>query len=184
MKTKDLKVLLIMGAYGVGKSTISSLLVEKYKNDYVHINLDNYIARKKKMDIKEYMGKVGYEKFYEESKRCIGIIECNKYKRKWIGKTLLIDIGSGSTFDYRAFELTNSYHSVLLTADPDYIYNTRQKCKESGMRDIGYYKYWQFSKEKDKLYENCSIKFDVAYLTPEQVAEQLNTKIKNFQDGF
>jgi len=171
-----------MGAFGVGKSTISGLMQTMYKKDYVHIDLDGYIARKKKMEIKEFMGTVGYEKFYDVSKRYIGHIENNRYSRKHINKTVLVDIGSGSTFDYRAFELTEKYNCILLSADAEYIYK-REKCAKSGMKNVHYYKYWQFGKEKEKLYNNCTIKIDVAYLSPQQVAEIMNDKIKNFQDG-
>ena len=183
MSNKDFRIFLIMGAFGVGKSTISALLAKTYKN-YRHVDLDEHIAKKKKMGIKEFMGKIGYEKFYEVSERYINeIVIGHKNYKKYCGQTLLIDVGSGSTFDYRAFDLTNEHYCVLLTADAEYIYETREKCKKSGMKNLHYYKYWQFGKEKEQLYANCVIKVDVAYLTPEQVAEQLNTKIKNFQDG-
>ncbi len=172
-----------MGAFGVGKSTISSLISKTHKN-YRHVDLDGYIAKKKKMDVKDFMGKIGYEKFYDESVKAIDeIVRGHNQYQKYQGQTLLIDVGSGSTFDYKAIQFAKNYYCILLNADAEYIYNSREKCKKSGMSDIGYYSYWQFGKEKEQLYKDCVIKIDVGYLTEEQAMETMNTKIKNFQGG-
>ena len=185
---KDIKAFLVVGALGVGKTTICKLLAEKYivpstmKKQFKHVDLDGYFARYKKMPVTEYFAKVGYEKFYEESHRIIKML----YKRHTVRKDnpnliLLIDVGSGSTFDYRSIELTRLYKSILLTADPEYLFK-REKCKTSH-KTLGTYKYWQFSKEKDALYSQCKIKIDVSYLNPDMVAETVSRKITIFNNS-
>lgn len=187
----DIRAFLVVGALGVGKTTVCKLLAEKYiipstsspfsstRKQFRHIDLDGWIARYKKMPVTEYFAKVGYEKFYEESHRVIKML----YKRHMVridnpNLILLIDVGSGSTFDYRAIELTKEFPSILLTSDPEYIFK-REKCKTSH-KTLGNYKYWQFSKEKDALYSQCKIKVDVSYLTVEMVAETVSRKIAIF----
>jgi shikimate kinase len=191
-KTKISKdVILVIGALGVGKSTISKYLAENIHSlnriRYKHIDLDGYIGKLKKMEVKEYFAKVGYEKFYEESAKIISKLYSNHLKKQSKIRmdskktTLLIDVGSGSTFDYKSVNLTKTYHSILLTADPEYLFY-REKCKTSH-KELGYYKYWQFGTEKKELYDQCTIKIDVAYLSVEQIAHVMDCKIKNFQRG-
>ncbi|MBK7362729.1 MAG: AAA family ATPase [Micavibrio sp.] len=185
-KDKKRNVILVIGAYGVGKTTICKHIAEKYinlsdkKKQYIHIDLDGYIGKLHKMEVKDYFGKVGYEKFYDESYKIICRLYKNHAKKK-INKTLLIDVGSGSSFDYKSIALTKEFNALLLTADPEYLYD-REKCKTSN-KELGYYKFWQFGNEKKHLYSQCSIKIDVSFLTVEQIADIVDNKIKSFQNG-
>ena len=184
MKTnKNITAFLVIGALGVGKSTICNELAKNFsseKNPYIHIDLDAYIGKLKKMEVKEYFGKVGYEKFYEESNKIIRRLYFNHIKKK-SKKILLIDVGSGSTFDYKSISLNRDMASILLTADPEYLFE-REKCQTSH-KELGYYKFWQFGKEKEQLYSQCKIKIDVAYLNVTQIADIMDNKIKGFQTG-
>jgi len=192
-KTKISKdVILVIGALGVGKSTVSKYIAENIHSlnriRYKHIDLDGYIGKLKKMEVKEYFGKVGYEKFYEESAKIISRLYKNhiekqsKIRMDSKKTTLLIDVGSGSTFDYKSVNLTKTYYSILLTADPEYLFE-REKCKKSH-KQLGYYIFWQFGNfVKKELYGNCTIKIDVSYLSVEQISYIMDCKIKNFQRG-
>lgn len=181
---KKRNAFIVIGALGVGKTTVCSNLDKNHiipssmKKAYKHIDLDGYIAKLKKMPVTEYFGKVGYEKFYEESHKIIKRLYNNHIKSK-TERILLIDVGSGSTFDYKSIALTKEFQSILLTADPEYLYETRTKCQETH-KQLGYYKYWQFGKEKEELYKSCDIKMDVSYLTYHHVSDSLAVKILTY----
>lgn len=185
MSNKKINAFLVIGALGAGKSTVCKYLADTYflhsvnKKQFKHIDLDAHIQKCKKMEVKEYFGKVGYEKFYEESFKYIKTL-WNRHVARNSETVLLIDVGSGSTFDYKSTQLTQLLPSILLTADPEYLFK-REKCVTSH-KELGYYKFWQFGKEKEQLYSQCKIKIDVSYMTIAQVAYAMCTKIVNFQN--
>lgn len=191
-KTTHKDVFLVFGAMGAGKTTVGKYMKENYNrhskiNPYDFIELDDYIRKDSGMSVTEYFKTIGYEKFYEHSVMCVENIIENFHKEKLSCmmrdekpySILLIDIGAGSTFDYRAISLVNNYQSIHLSADSDYLYTNRSKCIET-YKEFGYYNYFHFNKERDILYNKCDIKIDVAYLTVQQVAENIDWKIKNY----
>jgi shikimate kinase len=183
-------VFLVIGASGVGKSTVCRHLSETYpyilsdeKRKYKHIDLDEYFARYKKMKVSEYFNKVGFKKFWEESYKYIK----THYKRHLARKKnnpntiLLIDVGAGSTLDYKSINLTKEFNTILLTADPEYLFE-REKCKNNH-KELGYFKWMEFSNERNNLYKNCNLKIDVSYLSVAQVSKVVDDKINNFNNG-
>ena len=170
-------VFLLFGALGAGKTASCSFLRSYF--GYKIIEMDKYLSDKFNTPVTEYFAKEGVVKFYNET--LIAIEEIKEQESKAMQsmyKSVMIDIGSGSLFDYRAVELAKQNNSVLLTADPSLLYQ-RNKCKEV-YNEFGSYNYWQFMCKRD-VYEACKIKIDVGYLNLEQVAETVYRKIEVYK---
>ena len=184
MKDKRKNVILVIGASGVGKTTVCKFLTEQSISiKFKHIDLDDYFRRFKKMKVTEYFVKVGYKRFWEESYRYIKRHYDRHIARNKVDSetTLLIDIGAGSIFDHKSIRLTDEFFTLLLTADPEYLFE-REKCKNNH-KELGYFKFMEFSRERENLYKNCDIKVDVSYLDVKQVADVVYNKIWNFKRG-
>lgn len=170
-------VFLIHGAGCVGKTTTANALQEMYPKNYLAIDLDDYVAKMAKQEsVMVYFSTIGMEKFYEESlKACKEIVK--KYSNS--KKHVVVAVGSGSTYDLRAVALATDFNSILISLDTELIWNRRDRPK-SLHRDYNTYYFWHFNSFKKSMYKKCKIKIDTSYLTPEQVAENLNLKIRGY----
>lgn len=183
---KQFDFFLMFGALGVGKTTVGSILKDDKRYEYDFYELDAIISKKVKKPISEYFNEIGMYKFYDVS---LMQIERLFQIRENLGfnapnspaKPMIIDVGSGCIYDYRAKELLSKYNSIVLTADPEYLFNTRNKAQDI-YKELGYYKTWQFGNEKQEIYSSCDINVDVSYLDAKQVAEIIHCKLKNFMD--
>lgn len=173
---------LVVGATGVGKSTICEYMtnLNKVGFKYKHIDLDKYIGKRHKTTSQEYFMKHGHEKFYKESYAIIKKLYYNHIQKH--DKTiLLIDVGVGSIQNWNSINLTNEFCGILLTADAEYLYY-REKCRLFN-KDIGSFKYFNFNKEKEIIYNQCKIKIDVSYLEIKSICEVMHEKIRRFMNG-
>lgn len=188
MNTKQFDFFLMYGALGVGKTTVGQILKKVYKYDFYE--LDSLISKEVGKPVSEYFNESGMYKFYDKSKETIMALYNtrenlgfhnpeNNNVNSSVTHPMIIDVGSGSIYDYKAIELIGRFNSILLSADPQYLFETRDKAKEI-YKDLGYYTTWQFTKEKEIIYNSCDIKVDVSYLSPEETAYVLHRKIREF----
>ena len=176
-ETSTESVVLIMGATAVGKSATISKFKELYPTKYVTYELDSYIANKfakKNEGVVEYFQRVGVVKFHQNSWDCIEEIKNTKHKE---GNIVLIDVGGGSIFGHHASEYPDKYLCLLLTADPEYLWE-RQKSKDTH-DTLDAYKMWQFDFKK-RMFDKCQIKIDVSYLSVGDVCYLSDVKIANY----
>lgn len=188
MNAKQFDFFLMYGALGVGKTTVGQILKKSFKYDFYE--LDSLISKEVGKPVSEYFNEAGMYKFYDKSRETIISLYNTREKLGFnnpeyssITKPIIIDVGSGSIYDYRAIELIGRFNSILLSADPQYLFETRDKAKEI-YKDFGYYTTWQFTKEKEMIYNTCDIKVDVSYLSPEETAYVVHRKIREFMRKF
>jgi len=170
-------IILIMGPTAAGKSTTIDRLKASYPNKYTVYELDTYIANKlAKPDegVVDYFLRVGGAKFHQDSWDCIEEINNKHYDSEQI---ILIDVGGGSIYGHHAAEFPDKYCCLLLSADPEYLWE-RQKSKDTH-DTLDAYKMWQFDFKKI-MFDKCQIKIDVSYLTIGDVYSLSNTKITNY----
>lgn len=173
------KLFLVVGASAVGKTTV----VKKVCSDYdlfKSYDLDFEISKRfgnKDEEVVNYFQRVGINEFQENA---FTIIE--EVSRVHINddKIILFDIGAGATYAFKSVELAELYPTVLLTANPKYLWDNRKKARENH-NNFNHYKMWQFNLQT-MLHDACEIKIDVAYLDIIQVAESLKNKILNYSN--
>jgi len=171
------QVILIMGPTAAGKSTTIDELKASSPAKYMVYELDTYIANKfakPEEGVVDYFQRVGAVKFHQDSWDCIEEIKNTKHGK---GKIVLVDVGGGSIYGHHASEFPDKYVCLLLTADPEYLWE-RQKSKDTH-DTLDAYKMWQFDFKK-RMFDKCQIKIDVSYLSVGDVYSMSNIKITNY----
>jgi shikimate kinase len=176
---KSPKVFLLIGASGVGKTTTANHLHANGVN-YTSVDMDAEIVKRfgdPNQEVTDYFQAVGMEAFQEN------VIEILKgyYGKDWSNPSreiLLVDIGAGSIYGSQWEFFTEEFHTVLLTAYPEYLWNTRTKPAEIH-KNFNHFMTWQFNVPK-MLHETCDIVMDVSYLSVKEVADGLDKKITNY----
>lgn len=179
---KPPRIFLVIGASGVGKSSVTRFLEKQSK--YRVIDMDAEITRRyaeSEQEVTDYFQSVGMEVFQEKAIEILEDLKKVGWDKHDGHDILLVDIGAGAVYGSKWEYFSEEFNTILLSAYPEYLWNTRTKPNEIH-KNFNHFMTWQFNVPK-MLHDTCGVVMDVSYLSVKEVAECLDNKIKNFIKG-